>query len=85
MSDERTKRVARNHAMYRQVNERLEDVNEAFWRDLHGADEALVRVLRLLNQPHAQGAVLAGVGSLRPSPKAAARALLDLRHIERGR
>jgi hypothetical protein len=30
MSDERTKTLARNHAMYRQVNERLEDVNEAF-------------------------------------------------------
>ena len=51
----------------------------------NGADEALVRVLRLLNQPHAQGAVVAGVGSLRPSPKAAAHALLDLRHIEPGR
>ena len=29
MSGERTKRVARNQAMYRQVNERLEDLNEA--------------------------------------------------------
>jgi hypothetical protein len=30
MSEERTKRVARNQAMYRQVNERLEGLNEAF-------------------------------------------------------
>ena len=29
MSDERTRRVARNQAMYRQVNERLEDLNDA--------------------------------------------------------
>jgi hypothetical protein len=29
MSDEHTKRAPRNQAMYRQVNERLEDLNEA--------------------------------------------------------
>lgn len=30
MTDERTKKVARNQAMYRQVNERIEELNEAF-------------------------------------------------------
>jgi hypothetical protein len=30
MSDERAKRVARNEAMYREVNERIEDLNETF-------------------------------------------------------
>lgn len=30
MTDERTKKVARNQAMYRQVNERIEDINDAF-------------------------------------------------------
>ena len=30
MSDERKTRVARNEAMYREVNERIEEVNEAF-------------------------------------------------------
>jgi hypothetical protein len=29
MTDERTKKVARNQAMYRQVNERMEDLNDA--------------------------------------------------------
>ena len=30
MTDERTKKVARNEAMYREVNERIEDLNDAF-------------------------------------------------------
>ena len=30
MNDEPTKKVARNQAMFRQVNERIEDVNDAF-------------------------------------------------------
>jgi hypothetical protein len=30
MIDEATKKVARNQAMYRQVNEQIEDLNEAF-------------------------------------------------------
>jgi hypothetical protein len=30
MTDERTKKVARNEAMYREVNERIEDLNEVF-------------------------------------------------------
>jgi hypothetical protein len=30
MTDERTKKVARNQAMYREVNERIEELNEAF-------------------------------------------------------
>jgi hypothetical protein len=29
-TDERTKKVARNQAMYRQVNERIDELNEAF-------------------------------------------------------
>jgi 5-bromo-4-chloroindolyl phosphate hydrolysis protein len=30
VTDERTRRVGRNQALYRQVNERIEDLNEAF-------------------------------------------------------
>lgn len=30
MSDERTRRVARNEAVYREVNERIEEINDAF-------------------------------------------------------
>jgi hypothetical protein len=30
MIDERTKKVARNQALYREVNERIEELNEAF-------------------------------------------------------
>ncbi len=30
MNDERARRVGRNEALYRQVNERIEDLNEAF-------------------------------------------------------
>jgi len=30
VSDERTEKVARNEALYRQVNERIEDLNEIF-------------------------------------------------------
>lgn len=30
MTDERTKKVARNEAMYREVNERIEDLNDVF-------------------------------------------------------
>jgi hypothetical protein len=30
MSDERARRVGQNEALYRQVNERIEDTNEAF-------------------------------------------------------
>jgi hypothetical protein len=30
MTDDRMKKVARNQAMYRQVNERIEELNEAF-------------------------------------------------------
>jgi len=30
MNDDRTERVARNQALYREVNERIEDLNESF-------------------------------------------------------
>ena len=30
MTDERTRRIGHNEALYRQVNERIEDLNEAF-------------------------------------------------------
>ena len=30
MTDERTRRIGQNEALYRQINERIEDLNEAF-------------------------------------------------------
>lgn len=36
MSDERTRRIGQNEALYRQVNERIEDLNETFAANTDG-------------------------------------------------